>query len=236
MATKTIRTSAEQTQLARMLRTLAVLVVFAVGNWVVHGLRTTVPIGSRFVVSKYKEQKTDVAVLHSVNCHRRVNQPNSAHALPTRLYLHDAVYRDVASSSSQSPFAGYAMKALEVAFNPIALVFVLYFMVAGYTQLGALTSNILTFLRLRERNKADAIAPDVPFQVFECEKCHMQMRPAKGRAEKILSREKFRCARCGSRASSYFNIDDMSDPRAVMRRERLEMEALGEEPDFDSDD
>jgi DNA-directed RNA polymerase subunit RPC12/RpoP len=165
-----------------------------------------------------------------------VNQPNTVHALPTRLYLHDAVYRDVAASSSQSPVVGYALKALEIAFNPIALVFVLYFMVAGYTQLGALTNNILTFLRLRERNKTDAIAPDVPFQVFECEKCHMQMRPAKGRAEKILSREKFRCARCGSRASSYFNIDDMNDPRAVMRKERLEMEALGEEPDFDSDD
>lgn len=50
------------------------------------------------------------------------------------------------------------------------------------------------------------------------------MRPAVGRAEFIFSKPRFRCARCGSKASAYFDVDDMSDPRAVARKERLEKE------------
>lgn len=45
----------------------------------------------------------------------------------------------------------------------------------------------------------------------------MEMRPAKGRADVILGRERFRCSRCGAKAAAYFNIDDMEDPRAVAR-------------------
>ena len=45
----------------------------------------------------------------------------------------------------------------------------------------------------------------------------MEMRPAKGRADIILGRERFRCSRCGAKASAYFNIDDLEDPRAVAR-------------------
>ena len=42
----------------------------------------------------------------------------------------------------------------------------------------------------------------------------MEMRPARGRAEAIFGRPRFRCSRCGSKASAYFDVDDMSDPRA----------------------
>ena len=45
----------------------------------------------------------------------------------------------------------------------------------------------------------------------------MEMRPAKGRADIILGRERFRCSRCGAKAAAYFNIDDLEDPRAVAR-------------------
>jgi hypothetical protein len=45
----------------------------------------------------------------------------------------------------------------------------------------------------------------------------MEMRPAKGRADIILGRERFRCSRCGAKAAAYFNIDNMEDPRAVAR-------------------
>ena len=54
-----------------------------------------------------------------------------------------------------------------------------------------------------------------------------------GRAEKIFGRERFRCARCGSKASAYFNIDDMNDPRAVARIERLQDE---ESDDYGDED
>jgi hypothetical protein len=45
----------------------------------------------------------------------------------------------------------------------------------------------------------------------------MEMRPAKGRADIILGRERFRCSRCGAKAAAYFNIDDLEDPRAIAR-------------------
>ena len=45
----------------------------------------------------------------------------------------------------------------------------------------------------------------------------MEMRPAKGRADIILGRERFRCSRCGAKAAAYFNIDNLEDPRAVAR-------------------
>ena len=65
---------------------------------------------------------------------------------------------------------------------------------------------------------------ELPFQVFECEKCKMELRPARGRAEAIFGRERFRCSRCGSKASAYFNVDDLTDPRAVARLERIKKE------------
>lgn len=64
-------------------------------------------------------------------------------------------------------------------------------------------------------------------ETFECEKCRMQLMPAKGRATFIMGKPTFRCARCGSKASAYFNINDMDDERAIARKARLENEELG---------
>ena len=66
--------------------------------------------------------------------------------------------------------------------------------------------------------------------------CGMELRPARGRAQVILGRERFRCSRCGAKASAYFNIDDMNDPRAVARLERLKEQENLEEADIDDDD
>ena len=75
----------------------------------------------------------------------------------------------------------------------------------------------------------------MPFQVFECERCGMQLRPARGRAEKIFANERFKCARCGSKAGAYFNIDDMNDPRAVARLDRIKREEEASEGDYNDD-
>ena len=72
--------------------------------------------------------------------------------------------------------------------------------------------------------KPVVLMEDLPFQTFECEKCQMQMKPAKGRAEVIFGKARFRCSRCGSKADAYFDIDDMTDPRAVARAERVRKE------------
>ena len=64
------------------------------------------------------------------------------------------------------------------------------------------------------------------------------MRPARGRAEVIFGRPRFRCSKCGSKADAYFNVDDMDDSRAVARLQRLEEEANREDYDdvYDDDD
>ena len=67
--------------------------------------------------------------------------------------------------------------------------------------------------------------------VCACQSCGMEMRPARGRAQVILGRERFRCSRCGAKASAYFDIDDMNDPRAVARLERMKEAENLEEAD-----
>ena len=135
----------------------------------------------------------------------------------------DSVYRDSRSEKVTSLMDIILPKLFSIASNPIVLVFAVYFVLFGYIQVWNIISSILSVVGLKKRDiidKSEAIE-ELPFQVFECEVCEMQMRPAKGRASKIFSRDKFRCARCGSKASSYFNIDDMTDKRAVARLEKL---------------
>lgn len=155
----------------------------------------------------------------------RVSKLASSTQSTNRIIAYDAVYKEIddrAGLVMDSP----ALKVLGILFNPLALIFALYFVLVGYTQVGAIFTNLMYVLRLKERDtkakNSSESAPDVAFQVFQCDVCEMQMRPAKGRAAKIFGRERFRCARCGAKASSYFDIDDMSDERAVARRRRLE--------------
>ena len=78
---------------------------------------------------------------------------------------------------------------------------------------------------------------ELPYQTFECEVCRMEMRPARGRAEAIFGRSRFRCSRCGAKADAYFDVDNMEDPRAVSRLERIEKEKNNENfGDGDDDD
>lgn len=135
----------------------------------------------------------------------------------------DSVYRDSRGEKVTSLMDTILPKLFSIASNPIVLVFAVYFVLFGYIQVWNIISSILSVVGLKKRDiidKSEAIE-ELPFQVFECEVCEMQMRPAKGRASKIFSRDKFRCARCGSKASSYFNVDDMTDKRAVTRLEKL---------------
>lgn len=85
--------------------------------------------------------------------------------------------------------------------------------------------------QLLANTEKDVISARDSAEVLECEKCRMQMMPAKGRATAILSKPTFRCARCGSKASAYFDIHNLDDPRAVARLKRLESEELGLDAD-----
>ena len=122
-----------------------------------------------------------------------------------------------------------AYRLLGFVFNPTSLLLVMYFSSIGWNQVLWVQKFFKIFgrgtLSKKEGDKG-YVTPveELPFQTFECEKCGMEMRPARGRAEAIFGRERFRCSRCGSKASAYFNVDDLNDPRAVARLERLKRE------------
>jgi hypothetical protein len=158
-----------------------------------------------------------------------VRKQHSAKSEHAQLVAYDTVYKESVDDKVGIVMDSPAMKVLEIVSNPIALVFALYFVLVGYTQVGSFFNGILSALRLRKRDKPAVPVAEMPFQVFECAVCEMQMRPARGRAAKIFGKERFRCARCGARASSYFDIDDLTDARAVARRERLAAEEAGED-------
>jgi len=133
-------------------------------------------------------------------------------------------------------------KVLGFVFNPTSLLLVMYFSSIGWNQVLWLQKFFKIFGRgtlSKKQGDEGYVKPveELPFQTFECEKCRMEMRPARGRAEAIFGRERFRCSRCGSKASAYFNVDDLSDPRAVARLERIKREqeeaaaGLGEDED-----
>lgn len=85
--------------------------------------------------------------------------------------------------------------------------------------------------QLLANTEKDVVSARDTSEVLECEKCRMQMMPAKGRAAAILDKPSFRCARCGSKAAAYFDIHNLDDPRAVARLKRLENEELGLDAD-----
>jgi DNA-directed RNA polymerase subunit RPC12/RpoP len=135
---------------------------------------------------------------------------------------------------------------LNLATSPLSIIFFMYIFIYAKTNVGDVLNILLVKVgwrkaadvkgNQRDRNLNDDELKVLPFEVYECEKCQMQMRPAKGRAEKIFGRERFRCSRCGSKASTYFNIDDLDDPRATDRLDRLEKEANNEEAYYEEDD
>lgn len=164
-----------------------------------------------------------------------------------KIVAYDAVYKEVEEDKLTRIMDKPFMKFFELLFSPITLCLLMYVATYGVAQVVWLQKifKIFGMGTLAKKNKSDGKvdksseevesveSDETPFQIFECESCGMEMRPAKGRAEIIFGRPRFRCARCGAKASAYFNIDDMSDPRAVARKERIEQEK--EDEDFADD-
>ena len=51
--------------------------------------------------------------------------------------------------------------------------------------------------------------------------CGANFRPALGRGKAIISNPGFKCVACGADASHYFDVEDLSDPRAQRRKEAI---------------
>jgi hypothetical protein len=153
---------------------------------------------------------------------------------------YDEVYEEEKEDRMFQLVESPALKVLSVLLNPSTMVLVLYLTSVGWSKVIWLQKFFKIFgkgtLVKKPGDTAGQAVEELPFQTFECEVCKMEMRPARGRAEAIFGRPRFRCSRCGAKASSYFDVDDMSDPRAVARLERLDKEKNEEWTDDDDDD
>ena len=153
---------------------------------------------------------------------------------------YDEVYEEEKEDRMFQLVESPALKVLSVLLNPSTMVLVLYLTSVGWSKVQWLQKFFKIFgkgtLVKKPGEAGDQDVEELPFQTFECEVCKMEMRPARGRADAIFGRPRFRCSRCGSKASSYFDVDDMDDPRAVARLERLEKEKNDEWTDDDDDD
>jgi len=153
------------------------------------------------------------------------------------VYKEQETNEKVVNTLTENP----AFKMMGFVFNPTTLLLVTYFASIGWSQVLWLQKFLKLFGRgTLSKAKGDEgyVTPveELPFQIFECEKCGMEMRPARGRADAIFARERFRCSRCGSKASSYFNIEDLTDPRAVARLERIKKDKEEKDAMMDGDD
>jgi len=152
------------------------------------------------------------------------------------------VYKEVKEDKVAKVMDSSVLKVFEVLFNPLSLCIALYASSVGWSQVLWIQKLLKVFGKGSLANgkagsskEAPNPEADLPYQIFECERCGMELRPARGRAETIFARERFRCSRCGAKASSYFNIDDLTDPRAVARLERLAQEKEDEDADDDEE-
>jgi hypothetical protein len=152
----------------------------------------------------------------------------------------DSMYDDDKEEFALKVVDSPALKILGFLLNPSTMVLALYLSSIGWSKVLWLQKIFSFFgkgtLVKKPGQKEEPSVEDLPFQTFECEVCKMEMRPARGRAEVIFGRPRFRCSRCGSKASAYFDVDDMDDPRAVARLERIEEEKNAVFDDDDDDD
>ena len=161
----------------------------------------------------------------------------SAKTAPYKTSLYNERKEEIADKVMDSPIANI----FTILFNPTSLVLALYFSSIAWSKVSWM-QRLLTMVGrgdTKTKGKSSAASAGVdssdssPLQIFECEVCQMEMRPAKGRADVIFGRERFRCSRCGAKASAYFNVNDLSDERAVARLERIKEQ---EESDDYADD
>ena len=86
------------------------------------------------------------------------------------------------------------MKVFGILFNPTTLLIAMYLSGIAWSKVLWLQRFLSIFGKGALKSKeVTEPAKDLPYQIFECESCRMEMRPARGRAEAIFGRPRFRC-------------------------------------------
>ena len=164
----------------------------------------------------------------------RHQQSKDKNGNEAKLVAFDTVYKEYKEDRVANTLDSPVVKFLGVLLNPTSMLLILYLSSIGWSRVLWLQRFLSIFGRgvLVNKEKRAPGTPlpeeELPFQIFECEVCKLEMRPARGRADIIFGRPRFRCSRCGAKADAFFDVDDMSDPRATERAKRLEDEANAE--------
>eukprot|EP01040_Poterioochromonas_malhamensis_P007982 gene7982-8627_t len=127
--------------------------------------------------------------------------------------------------------------------NPLYTFLYLYGFVYLLSVIGNIFKPVVRSVdKLRNKNgkidlkQIEELKNKSEFDIYECEVCQMELRPAKGRAKIVLAKPAFRCPKCGAKSVKFFNIYDMKDSRAKARWERLQREREEEERELFGDD
>lgn len=147
-----------------------------------------------------------------------------------------SLYKVQSKGSESSPFIIVAKRVFEIFsnLNPIQILGGMYVLIL----IGMFASGVVSkSKKLVKSIQGQTVDPP---QLYECEFCKLEMRPARGRETQIFSRRGFRCAQCGAPGSAFFNTENLGDPRAVARLRRIEKEKKKEQEKYygksDSDD
>ena len=86
------------------------------------------------------------------------------------------------------------MKVFGILFNPTTLLIAMYLSGIAWSKVLWLQRFLSIFGKgaLKSKETTEPVK-ELPYQIFECESCRMEMRPARGRAEVIFGRPRFRC-------------------------------------------
>ena len=175
------------------------------------------------------------AIIEISTSRRLVHGSSSMHN--ERELAFDTVYKEYKEDKVAEVIENPLFRVFGILFNPTSMLVALYLSSIGWSKVLWLQRIFRLFGRgtlVKKPGKESKVPEeDLPFQIFECEVCQLEMRPARGRAEAIFGRPRFRCSRCGSKASAFFDVEDMNDERAVARLKRLD--ALKHESFSDAD-
>ncbi len=188
------------------------------------------------IADHFQFSKAPLHVLHPVT----VTEKNSPHKFEFGLHAISSLYRVSNDATNTQTIGSFLAKLVNIldSLNPTQLLGGVYVLL--------MVGMIATGIVYRSRQLVNKIRGkhDSELQLYECEFCGLEMRPARDRVNQILSKRGFRCAQCGAPGSAFFNTENMGDPRAVARirriqkEKKLEQEKLygNEDSSNDSDD
>jgi hypothetical protein len=109
---------------------------------------------------------------------------------------YQSLYEEVQENRMQRALVeNPVLKVLGLLFNPTTLLFAMYFSGIAWSKVLWLQKLLSIFGKGSLKDAGTEPVKELPYQIFECESCKMELRPARGRAEAIFGKPRFRCSK-----------------------------------------